>query len=94
MVNVHPSLLPDFKGLMDLAVHKAVLESGKTETGCSVHLIEPEVDAGRVIVQHRCPVTSADTPESLKAKVQALEGPALIAAIRMAQQGRLDPDWK
>lgn len=82
IINVHPSLLPAFAGLMDLEVHKAVLESGHKETGCTVHYVTKDVDAGPILVQKKCPVLREDTPDSLKAKVQALEGGALIAAIK------------
>ena len=81
IMNVHPSLLPDFAGGMDLAVHRAVLASGVKETGCTVHYVTEEVDGGPVIIQKRCPVLMDDTPESLKTRVQALEGEALIEAI-------------
>lgn len=83
LLNVHPSLLPDFAGGMDGDVHAAVLASGRTETGCTVHQVTAEVDAGPVLVQSRCPVVSTDTPETLKARVQGLEGEALIRAIGM-----------
>lgn len=82
IINVHPSLLPAFAGLMDLAVHQAVLDAGVPETGCTVHYVTEEVDAGPVILQKRCPVLPGDTPDRLKARVQALEGDALIAAIQ------------
>jgi len=80
-LNIHPSLLPKFAGGMDLEVHQAVLQAGEKESGCTVHMVEPLVDAGQVVVQKRCPVLPSDTPESLKARVQALEGHALVAAI-------------
>ena len=51
------------------------------ESGCTVHLVEAVVDAGEIVVQKRCPVVTGEAPESLKARVQALEGPALVAAI-------------
>lgn len=82
IINVHPSLLPAFAGLMDLAVHRAVLASGVTETGCTVHYVTEEVDAGPILLQKKCLVLPQDTPESLKTKVQALEAEALIEAIR------------
>jgi len=83
IINVHPSLLPKHKGLMNLAVHEAVLRAHETESGCSVHWVTEEVDAGQVLVQKHCPVYKEDTPETLKARVQALEGAALVAAIRI-----------
>lgn len=88
-LNVHPSLLPEFAGGMDLKVHEAVLAAGRTESGCSVHVVTEAVDGGPVVVQRRCPVLTEDTPETLKQRVQALEGPAFIEAIRLFQTGRL-----
>lgn len=81
IINVHPSLLPDFAGLMDLAVHRAVLAADKSETGCTVHIVTEEVDQGPILVQKKCAVLINDTPELLKARVQALEGEALVEAI-------------
>ena len=80
-VNIHPSLLPAFAGGMDLQVHEAVLAAGAKETGCTVHYVEAEVDAGAPVVQRKCAVQPDDTPLSLKARVQALEGPALCDAV-------------
>lgn len=80
-LNVHPSLLPAFAGGMDLAVHKAVIEAGKRRSGCTVHFVTEEVDGGPVVCQAECDVREDDTPESLKARVQALEGACFISAI-------------
>ena len=85
IINVHPSLLPDFAGLMDLHVHKAVLSSGKKETGCSVHYVNEVVDGGEVIIQKKCSVYETDTPELLKKRVQELEIDALIETIQKIQ---------
>lgn len=85
MINVHPSLLPKHKGLMNLQVHQAVLDAKETETGCSVHLVTEGVDEGKVLVQKTCTVSPDDTAESLKAKVQALEAGALVEAISVFQ---------
>lgn len=82
IINVHPSLLPAFAGLMDLDVHRAVIESKATETGCTVHYVTEEVDAGPIILQKRCAVQPGDTPEMLKQRVQQLEGAALVEAIK------------
>jgi phosphoribosylglycinamide formyltransferase-1 len=81
VINVHPSLLPHFAGLKDLAVHQAVINSGHPITGCSVHWVTQEVDNGPLLIQRYCPVEKDDTSERLKARVQALEGKALIDAI-------------
>jgi phosphoribosylglycinamide formyltransferase-1 len=83
IINVHPSLLPDFSGLMDLSVHEAVLREKKTETGCTVHYVTEVVDAGPILLQKKCPVYATDTAEQLKSRVQALESSALIAAITL-----------
>lgn len=81
IINVHPSLLPAFAGMMDLQVHAAVIAAGVKETGCTVHYVTEDVDAGPIILQKQCAVLPADSPETLKARVQQLEGAALVAAI-------------
>lgn len=81
IINVHPSLLPAFAGMMDMAVHEAVLQAGVAETGCTVHYVTEEVDAGPIVLQKTCMVDPKDTPEQLKERVQQLEGPALVEAI-------------
>lgn len=83
IINVHPSLLPAFAGLMDLDVHRAVLAGNAKETGCTVHYVTAEVDAGPILLQKKCFVEPADTPQLLKARVQALEGQALVQAIQL-----------
>lgn len=81
IINVHPSLLPAFGGLMDLAVHEAVLAAGVHETGCTVHYVTEEVDAGPIIIQKSCAIRQGDTAQQLKERVQQLEGTALVAAL-------------
>ncbi|CAE8667914.1 unnamed protein product [Polarella glacialis] len=88
-LNIHPSLLPKHAGGMDLEVHKAVLDAGEIESGCTVHLVTAEVDGGPVVVQRKVPVVPEDTPESLKAKVQAEEGPALVDSVRRFASGEI-----
>lgn len=75
-LNVHPSLLPKFGGGMDLEVHKAVLAAGEKETGCTVHLVEAEVDSGESIVQKKCFVIQGESPESLKVTSWSFPSPA------------------
>ena len=78
MINVHPSLLPDFKGLR--AVERA-LESGASETGVTVHYVTEEVDSGAVIRQARVPIHAGDTAETLLARLHPVEHRLLVAAV-------------
>jgi len=84
VINVHPALLPRFggRGMLGSKVHEAVLASGETETGVTVHRAEPgKVDEGEILVQRRVPVLPGDTPERLAERVLAEEHEALIEAI-------------
>ena len=90
-LNVHPSLLPEFAGGMDLQVHQAVLDAGKSETGCTVHFVTEEVDGGPIVVQKKCEVVEGDSAESLKTRVQALEGSAMIEAIEKFSRDEIGP---
>jgi phosphoribosylglycinamide formyltransferase-1 len=82
LLNVHPSLLPAFGGLMNKSVHEAVLASGVTETGCTIHLVTEDVDAGPIVLQKACAVLPDDTVDSLKDRVQALEQAAFVEVLR------------
>ena len=82
IVNVHPSLLPKHAGLMDLAVHQAAIDAGDSESGCTVHFVNEVVDGGDILVQKRCAIDPDDTAETLKTKVQTLEGIGLIEVIQ------------
>ncbi len=82
LLNVHPSLLPAFAGLMNRRVHEAVLASGIRETGCTVHQVTEDVDGGPIVLQLRCPVLESDTVESLKDRVQGLEQQAFVEVLR------------
>ena len=83
ILNVHPSLLPKYAGDMDTSVHEKVLRNGDMEAGCTIHFVTEEVDAGPILIQKKCAVDGRDTVESLKIKVQQLEGMAFIEAIEM-----------
>ena len=82
LLNVHPSLLPAFAGLMNRKVHEAVLSAGVPETGCTIHIVTEEVDGGPIVLQKRCPVLPGDTVDTLKDRVQALEQIAFIDVLR------------
>jgi phosphoribosylglycinamide formyltransferase-1 len=70
VLNIHPSLLPLYKGL---DTHARALAAGDAEAGCSVHLVTDELDAGRVLGQARVEVEPGDTPDTLAARVLAAE---------------------
>lgn len=74
-LNIHPALLPDFggPGMYGRHVHEAVLASGATVSGCTVHLVDEIYDHGPIVAQARVPVLPDDTPASLAARVQAAE---------------------
>ena len=82
ILNVHPSLLPKHPGLMDLAVHQAVLDANDDESGCTIHQVSEEVDGGEIVLQLKCKVAENDTAETLKTKVQKLEIQAWIDVIK------------
>ena len=75
IVNIHPALLPKHggKGMYGDRVHKAVVESGDTESGITIHLIDEHYDKGTTFFQAKCPVLPTDTPVDVAAKVHALE---------------------
>ena len=91
IVNIHPALLPRFggAGMYGLRVHEAVLASGETTSGATVHYVDEEYDNGPVVLQQTVPVLPGDTPASLAARVLAAEHQIYPAAIgRIAQSER------
>lgn len=70
ILNIHPSLLPAYRGL---DTHKRALADGAKEHGCTVHIVVPELDAGPIIAQVKVPVLESDTEETLSARVLAAE---------------------
>ena len=83
MINVHPALLPDFggPGMYGAKVHAAVLASGATESGATVHFVDEEFDRGPIIAQERVPVRQGDTPETLAARVLDAEHRLLTTVV-------------
>jgi phosphoribosylglycinamide formyltransferase-1 len=81
ILNVHPSLLPKYSGGMDSNVHKEVLKSDDTESGCTIHYVTEEVDGGAILIQKKCKINKNETIETLKSKVQKLEGEAFVQVI-------------
>lgn len=86
MVNIHPSLLPAFKGR---DVHARALAAGVKIAGCTVHFVTPEMDSGPIIAQAAVPVLEGDTPETLAARILAAEHRLYPAAVRLIAQGRV-----
>jgi phosphoribosylglycinamide formyltransferase 1 len=84
MVNIHPSLLPLFRGTQ---THRRALEDGVLVHGCTVHFVVPELDAGPVIAQAAVPVVPGDTEESLAARVIVQEHKLYPQALRMICDG-------
>ncbi len=75
IINIHPALLPKFggKGMYGMKVHEAVIAAREPESGITIHFVDEHYDEGRIIFQARCPVSPADTPESLAGKIHQLE---------------------
>jgi len=94
IMNIHPALLPAFKGLYGEKVHQAVIESGAKFSGCTVHFVTEEVDSGPIIIQRIVPVEDDDTPETLAERVLKEEHIAYPMAIRLFAEGRLKIEGK
>jgi phosphoribosylglycinamide formyltransferase 1 len=83
-LNIHPSLLPAFKGLH---THARVLDEGMKITGCTVHFVRPEMDTGPIVAQAAVPVLPDDTPETLGARVLEAEHRLYPHALRLVASG-------
>jgi phosphoribosylglycinamide formyltransferase 1 len=86
MINIHPSLLPAFKGL---DTHARALQAGIRIHGASVHFVAPELDSGAIIAQAAVPVLDSDTPETLAARVLAAEHRIYPLALKLLAQERV-----
>ena len=86
MINIHPSLLPAFKGLH---THQRMLEAGVTIGGCTVHYVRPEMDTGPIIVQAAVPILPGDDADRLAARVLEKEHIAYPLAVRLIAEGRV-----
>lgn len=90
MLNIHPSLLPKYKGLH---THQRAIEAGDAEAGCSVHEVTAELDGGPVLGQARVPILDGDTPETLAARVLPKEHalyPAVLERFLCGDRARID----
>ena len=86
IINVHPSLLPKYSGGMDMNIHEQVIKNGDKESGCTIHFVTEQLDRGPILIQKKCKVNTNETPETLKVKVQGLEGIAFIEAINQIEK--------
>ena len=86
LLNIHPSLLPKYKGLH---THQRALDAGDREHGCSVHFVSEELDGGPLVVQAVVPVQSDDSPSSLAQRVHEQEHVIYPLAVRWFAEGRL-----
>ena len=91
VMNIHPALIPAFcgAGFYGDRVHRAVIESGVRLSGCTVHFADDQYDHGPIILQDTVPVFDDDTPETLAARIHALEHELYPEAIRLWAEGRL-----
>jgi phosphoribosylglycinamide formyltransferase-1 len=82
IINLHPSLLPKYggPGMYGERVHRAVLEAGETESGCTVHLVDSGTDTGPILLQKKVPLAPGDTPDSLAERIHKQEHAAIVEA--------------
>ncbi len=80
IINIHPSLLPDYKGLN---THERAIEDGKKHAGCTVHFVVPDLDSGPIILQKRVPILENDTPDTLSKRVLEQEHIIYPKAIKL-----------
>ena len=86
IVNIHPSLLPNFPGL---EAGRQALEAGASETGCTVHFVDASIDTGPILVQRKVPVLPGDTEETLMNRIHEQEHIAYPEALRKIASGEL-----
>ncbi|MGB6618838.1 MAG: formyltransferase family protein, partial [Xanthobacteraceae bacterium] len=89
LLNIHPALLPQFKGL---DTHRRALEAGVTRHGATVHFVVPETDSGPIIVQDSVPVIAGDTEATLAARVLEVEHRIYPQALRLVAEGGVSFD--
>lgn len=87
LINIHPSLLPEFPGL---ETHQRAIDAGNKEHGASVHFVSTDLDGGPIIIQARVPMLADDDADTLAARVLEQEHVILPRAIRWFAEGRLE----
>jgi len=88
LLNIHPSLLPAYKGVH---VHERVIAAGEKISGCTVHFVVPELDAGPIVAQTPVPVEKGDTPDTLAARILEAEHILYPHALKLLAEGRVAP---
>ncbi|NQU62025.1 MAG: phosphoribosylglycinamide formyltransferase [Rhodospirillales bacterium] len=86
LINIHPSLLPDFKGL---DVHQRVIDARANQSGCTVHFVRPEMDSGPIIMQATVPVMANDDAGALAARILVQEHIIYPKAVKLIAEGRV-----
>ncbi len=89
LINIHPSLLPSYKGLH---THERALADGVKLTGCTVHFVRAEMDVGPIVAQAAVPVIAGDTPDSLAARLLKAEHRLYPLALRLIAEGKAKVD--
>ena len=86
--NIHPSLLPKYKNMMDLDIHQKVIENNDLYTGCTLHIVEEGVDEGDIVLQKKIEVTTTDKYD-LKKNIQNLENDCILNCIELIENNNL-----
>ena len=86
LLNIHPSLLPAFRGLH---THERAIQSGAKISGCTVHFVRVEMDAGPIVIQGAVPILANDTPDTLAARILKTEHDIYPRALEMVASGRV-----
>ncbi len=87
LINIHPSLLPNYKGLN---THQRVIDAGESEHGASVHFVTPKLDDGPIILQSSIPVLKSDNSDQLKQKIHKIEHIIYPKAIELISKGKIE----
>lgn len=84
IINLHPSLLPKFGGLgmYGIKVHRAVIEAGEVESGCSIHFVDKVIDGGELLMQEKVAVLKNDSPEDLQKRIAPKEHEIIVRAVK------------
>ena len=91
IINIHPALLPSFggPGMYGRFVHEAVIRSGVSFSGATVHVVDEEYDRGRIILQRSISLDQGETPDTLAAKISSIEHELYPEAIRLIAEGKV-----